>query len=201
MKAKENTIILFGGSFDPIHKDHVSFVNTLQEKFPNALIVVMPSQNRFKESRLIPIEKRIEAVQACFKEFKNVNVVDWTLHWDTSSTLDVVTKIRESIYPNHNILIASGEDILSSLKKWKNFNLLKNEKWIFLRRTPGTINQIKEDPELKGILSHALIFDVLNSLNLSSTSIKSGVSSLADSIPPEAIPIIGSYLKRTISST
>jgi nicotinate-nucleotide adenylyltransferase len=197
MEIKSNKqLILYGGTFDPIHIAHVNSVELLRKNFPEALIVVMTSHNRLKDKSLIPIETRLLSVQKVFESYQNVLVVDWALKWDTSSTYEVTRKIKDLLFPDFEVRVAAGEDVLSTLPKWKFFDQLKKDvNWVFFKRDNGeTINKFKEDSDLKDVIKNAVILDD-PCISMSSTDIKSGVSNFIDCIPEKALPYLAPFFK------
>ena len=191
----KSKLILYGGSFDPIHLAHVKYVEILRKSFPDALILVMPSQNRLKDNAIIPIKFRIEITKIALQKISNVVVVDWTLKWDTSSTYEVSEKIKSTLYPEYELVIAAGEDIVPSLPKWKHFNKLKNLNWVFLKRDNGIILETyKNDSNLKEIIKNAVILDGPD-INVSSTQIRQGSVNPEEFIPYEVVHLVKPYLK------
>lgn len=187
-------VILFGGSFDPIHKGHMDAIATLQNTCPESLVIVMPSKNRLKDSSLIPIDIRYQSVLASFRSWKNVVVVDWTLYRDTSSTYEVVQMIKK-LYPQAKITVAVGEDVLSSLPRWKHYDKLTSEiNWSFFLRHGGAIIAGLQDEVLKNLVSQSQIIDYKFE-ELSSTQIRSAETFPEGIIPQEAFSIVLPYLK------
>lgn len=192
-------VILFGGSFDPIHRGHVNAVDALQRAFPDALVLVMPSKNRLKETGLIPIESRVKSSQAAFSRHNNVLVVDWTLTEDTSSTYEVIQKIK-GLYPNCRISVSAGEDILLSLPRWKYYEkLISDVEWIFFLRHRGSVvNNLSED-KLKSLAQASVVINYAFE-ELSSTKIRNGEELPEGVIPQDALPYIVEYLKKNFKS-
>ena len=191
---ENNRIILFGGSFDPIHNGHKSSVDVLRKEFPDSTILILPSINKLKDKSLIPLEERIASVKSVFHSYSNVNVLDWSLHWDTSSTFKVVSYIKKS-YPNGSVYVAAGEDIISSLPKWKYYRkVVKNINWIFFLRNSGVFLSENVNPEIQEMINCSVLLKT-PCLKISSTLIKQSPKNHINDIPREARPIVLKYLK------
>ena len=187
-------IILLGGSFDPVHIGHVKTVSTLQSRFPQARILILPGQNRLKNLSLIPLDVRIKCAQEVFKHFNNVQVLDWSLNSDTTSTYAVYLRLTE-LYPKSKVSIFAGEDILETLKKWKNSDkLISSVNWIFFKRLNGVVIDSLVDKDLKELVLKSEILEG-QPVDISSTDIRSKSVKPEDYIPDEIIELVRPYLK------
>jgi len=144
----------------------------LKSTFPEAKICVLPGQNRLKDRSLFSIFMRVNWVKKVFANQDNIEVLDWSLTVDTSSTYEIYLKLKKQ-HPSVQILICSGDDVLNTLKQWKHFDKIKSElNWIFLIRKNGEIiSKYRSDPELNGLINRAKIMS--NQPNpISSTQIR-----------------------------
>jgi len=184
MDNKQETkkqIILFGASLDPIHIGHLGFVSVLVKKNPNAKIIVLPSKNRLKSAEWISIEDRIESAKLAFSETPQVEVVNWALTDDVSSTYEVTEKMQLR-NPGADIFISAGADVIQTLPMWKNFSkLITEKKWIILTRN-SVLSKYCEEDWIKDFLKNVTILDYKSPC--SSTAIRE--DRLLDLIPQKA---------------
>jgi nicotinic acid mononucleotide adenylyltransferase len=61
-RNKENPIIVYKGSFNPLHDGHLSIVTHCQKKYPESPVGLMISMSTFKKGEIKNIEKRIEEI-------------------------------------------------------------------------------------------------------------------------------------------
>jgi nicotinate-nucleotide adenylyltransferase len=187
-------LILFGGSFDPLHIGHVQTVSSLLKNFKKAKILMLPGQNRFKMESTIPLGIRIECAKTVFKSNPQVEILDWSLDSDTSSTYEVYSRIVK-LNPDKKVWVCAGEDILESLIKWNKFDQLKSEvNWIFLKRYDGRTIRDLQNRELIDLVNRSLILEN-NCIEVSSSSLRSKLMKLEDFIPPEILDTVRIYLK------
>ncbi len=109
---------IYGGSFDPPHKGHLLLAKNLKEKCGIDKVIVMPAAaSPFKQGSCACGADRLEMCRLCFKapEFE---VSDWEIkRGGKSYTVDTVREIKRQ-YPESEIYLFMGEDMLLSFDKW-----------------------------------------------------------------------------------
>ena len=120
-----DSLIYYGGSFNPPHIAHVLMVSALHAYFPLARIWVAPTYQHAFNKSLMPYDLRLKMLENAIGHIENVTIstIERDLHEATSYTIDVVREIlrRE---PHTKIWITVGSDILESLHKWRNYEEL-----------------------------------------------------------------------------
>lgn len=116
---------IFGGSFDPVHKGHVSLVSELKKALELDEIIVMPTGiSPFKkdmERRPASGADRLEMCRLAFADMPFATVSDYEIsHVGVSYTFDTVRHFR-SLYPNDKLFWLVGGDMLKSFDRWKNW--------------------------------------------------------------------------------
>lgn len=116
---------IFGGSFDPVHKGHVSLVSELKKALELDEIIVMPTGiSPFKkdmERRPASGADRIEMCRLAFADMPFATVSDYEVsRVGVSYTFDTVRHFR-SLYPNDKLFWLVGGDMLKSFDRWKNW--------------------------------------------------------------------------------
>jgi len=176
-----NKVAYFGGSFDPIHIGHVNIVNEILHSYD--LVILMPCLNKSKNP-LFSLKERIKACKETFKENRRVLVLDWANKIDTSSTLKMVNTIEKVLkVPRPEILI--GSDCLEGIENWKNWDLLKKEKFIIFQRK-GHSPKEGFEPLLKKLEIAPIVIRGVS--EVSSTQVKANGE--IDKIPKGAIPFL-----------
>ncbi len=140
-------IVLYFGSFNPIHTGHLIIANHILNfyKIDRLWFVVSP-HNPLKESAsLLDENKRYHLVRLAIEnnnKFK-ASKIEFSLP-RPSFTIDTMMYLKDN-YPQHEFQILMGSDSFSNIKKWKNYkNLLSNYKIIIYNRPDFEINKIPD---------------------------------------------------------
>jgi len=128
--------VIFGGSFDPIHKGHLEIIEKLAK---NHKVIVIPNYlNPLKNSFSAPAELRLKWLKQTITN-KNVEISDYEIKQNKPCyTIDTI-KYFKQFYDKISFVI--GADNLIHLDKWKNIDELKKlVKFIVVTRDNIPIN-------------------------------------------------------------
>ncbi|MBR1867774.1 MAG: nicotinate (nicotinamide) nucleotide adenylyltransferase [Clostridia bacterium] len=115
-------IILFGGTFDPPHIEHVKMAERASEQFDPDLFVVMPTAYPPHKTVVYGEDgkNRFEMCKIAFGGIKNLVVDDYELKkGGRSYSFETVRHIAEK-YDGARIIFLMGTDMLSTFSEWKN---------------------------------------------------------------------------------
>lgn len=110
---------IYGGAFNPVHKGHVKLAEEIKEKAHLDKIIIMPSglSPHKSSGQLIDSEHRLEMCRIAFdKEYFEVSDLEIRRE-GKSYTVDTVTELK-SVYPNDELYLIMGSDMLLSFHKW-----------------------------------------------------------------------------------
>ena len=114
-------IALFGGSFDPVHREHVNFVRAAIRELSLDLVVVMPS-------RLAPHkrlgaqadgEARLQMCRLAFEHEPRVRVSDFELSQEGVSYSYLTCRAFAKRYPDAERYFLVGADMLEDFFTWR----------------------------------------------------------------------------------
>ena len=75
-----DTIGIFGGAFDPVHKGHVSSIIELKDKLDFSELKIIPCNiPAQKEKTIASNSERLQMLKLAFDEFDNINIDSFEL--------------------------------------------------------------------------------------------------------------------------
>ncbi|MEA5061589.1 MAG: nicotinate-nucleotide adenylyltransferase [Erysipelotrichaceae bacterium] len=111
-------IILFGGSFDPIHNGHLNMAKIAVDKLKAQNVIFIPNGvSVWKEKETIP-EDKYQMIQLAIKGFKNLKVSRFELNRKDNYTIYTVRHFKE-VYPLDNLYFLIGADQVNEFHRWK----------------------------------------------------------------------------------
>jgi nicotinate-nucleotide adenylyltransferase len=199
-------LIIYGGTFDPIHNGHLNTAKAVLSVVKDAVILFIPcKQPLLKKRAAASANNRLDMIKIAIKNIANTIVDDRELTRNTPSYMvDTLISLRKE-YPNHKISLLLGVDAFNSLPKWYRWQeILKLANLIIINR-PGhmiesarIIQQLISDKQIykSSELSNlgAILFLNLAENNVSSTKIRKChqlVRNIVDYLPK----VIQDYIK------
>ncbi|NEW59959.1 nicotinate (nicotinamide) nucleotide adenylyltransferase [Sulfurovum sp. bin170] len=133
-KGKQETVALYGGSFDPPHIGHLAIVEeALKSLGINRLIVVPTFLNPFKTDSHHSPDERLKQSNKLFGKIPKVLVDDYEIQEGKATSSAKTLRHFQKRYSVKYIII--GADNLDSITKWYNFNWLNsNITWVIATR-------------------------------------------------------------------
>lgn len=115
-------VLVFGGSFDPVHKGHVSlFRRAMKVIAPDAAHIVPAYHSPFKAKSPTPFRLRMKMLKQAFKGIgKNVIFDDYELKQGGKTYTYQLVQYLKKLYKNPEIYLLVGTDCLNDLHNWKN---------------------------------------------------------------------------------
>lgn len=131
------TGLLFG-SFNPIHNGHLMIAAYMAEftSLDQVWFVVSPHNPLKEKNSLLADHHRLAMVNIAIEDdsrFQSSNI-EFRMP-QPSYTIDTLTWLREK-YPKREFIVLAGADMLTSLTKWKNYQVLLEQYKILLYPRP-----------------------------------------------------------------
>lgn len=172
-------VIVFGGSFNPIHIGHEEIIESLSKLDGVDKVLVVPTKiPPHKDSSYLADETdRINMCSIIASKYPNVEVCDIELKREGKSyTIDTVTALKNH-YKDKSLAITIGGDMLVSFDTWKDYkDILKKCSLITFKRVGiNTEEHIKSVEKL--IELGANIVSIENEItDVSSTQIRNDLA-------------------------
>jgi len=135
---KTKTGLLFG-SFNPVHIGHMIVAGYMHQftDLDKVWFVVSP-ENPLKDKRqLLAGHHRLAMLKTAIRDNPTLDVTDIEFQMPRPSyTIDTLTKLSER-YPDHELVLITGTDILGSLSQWKNYRALLEFYKLYIYNRPG----------------------------------------------------------------
>ena len=182
-----DTIGIFGGAFDPVHKGHVSSIIELKGKLDFSELKIIPCNiPAQKEKTIASNSERLEMLKLAFDEFDNINIDSFELDKKgisyTVDTLEAITKKSKS---GQHLTLIMGLDAFINLTSWKNYERILELSSILILRRPNYVlkknylaqfeHELTDDLEIFLNSKGKIIFFTLTQLDISSTEIKKAI--------------------------
>lgn len=113
-------IILFGGTFDPVHLGHTTVVEHASKKLGADEVIFIPARRspHKSDSPLAPIEHRLKMLSLALVGYRSFSISRCEIdRSEPSYTFDTVADFRRK-YPDASLFWLVGADTVASLPKW-----------------------------------------------------------------------------------
>lgn len=170
-------IALFGGSFNPPHRGHVEAARTvLNELEPDKLLIIpanIPPHKALAECSP-SAQERLELTRLAFAELESAEVVDIELRREGKSYTALTVEQLRCDYPDAELILVMGTDMLLSFEEWYRFRYLLGELTLaVLARDDGEQQRIAEQAKhLEDSYGARVIIVPHEPLPMSSTEIR-----------------------------
>lgn len=143
MKSK-NSIVVFGGAFNPPLNSHFSIAEEVLNEFEEIKkVIFVPVNQNYNKKGLLSNEHRYNMLKLVTDKNKNFEVSDIELQGDRPLyTIEVLRKMRQQ-YKDEKIFFLLGTDNLKQLDTWENAEeLLSQYNFLVMRRDNDNIEKI-----------------------------------------------------------
>lgn len=162
---------LFGGTFNPIHNGHILFLQQIKEKYCLDKVILMPSNiPPHKYSALATNNERFKMCKLATEEIDYIAVSDIEYKLSKKSYTSNTLKILKKSYPNDEIYLIIGPDMLLSFDKWYEYNSII-EKFPILSGTSSKYEYELMTSKAKELGGNISVF-MIDILKVSSTYIR-----------------------------
>lgn len=133
-------IILYGGSFDPVHRGHVETARATQTALPGARLVWVPAaRSPLKPGMHTGAEDRLAMLRQATADEPTWSVDAHELHVPPPSyTIDTLRRWRARIGPDQPLAFLMGRDSFDTLTHWRDWQHLTTLAHLVVASRPGS---------------------------------------------------------------
>ena len=115
-------IAIFGGSFNPVHSEHINIVKAALSSLYLDRVIIMPScETPNKSGRLsASSQNRLNMCRLAFKGVDAAEVSDYELTQGGISYSYLTCRAIKQKYPHDDLYFIVGADMLENFQQWKN---------------------------------------------------------------------------------
>jgi|OM-RGC.v1.017037126 nicotinate-nucleotide adenylyltransferase len=139
IKGTKKNIGVLGGTFDPVHKGHLTISRIAIQKLKiQKLFWSITKQNPLKKLKpLIDEKKRILLCKKIIKKEKKIFILNTKKIKNSQFTHNVISSMRRRINVNQKLFFIIGADNLINFHKWKNFKKIMSLSTLVVMNRPG----------------------------------------------------------------
>ena len=115
-------IAIFGGTFDPVHNEHVNIVKSAKEQLQADKVIIIPTYipPHKQGKQTSPAEDRLEMAKRAFSSIKGCEVSAYEINAKGTSYTYLTLQYYKEKYPNDELYFLVGSDMLKDFYNWKN---------------------------------------------------------------------------------
>lgn len=137
---------IYGGSFNPVHKGHIHLAESIKAEFGLDRIFFVPSRispHRSSEE-YASAQDRLEMLRLACEGREGFEVCGYELESDRVSYSIYTVEHFRSLYPDDELYMLVGSDMLLSFDKWYRFeDILKNVNLAVCSRQDGDLSELQ----------------------------------------------------------
>ena len=112
---------IFGGTFNPVHLEHVNMAKQAIKELQLDKLLIVPSKiPPHKNTIPAPGEERLNMLKIAFSNVEKVEISDWEINNDGKSYSYLTVEHFSQVYKNANLYFIVGGDMLNDFRTWKN---------------------------------------------------------------------------------
>ncbi|WMW81564.1 nicotinate (nicotinamide) nucleotide adenylyltransferase [Undibacterium cyanobacteriorum] len=163
MPIPTKTVLIFGGSFDPVHSGHVEMVKHVAQRFSVDEVRLIPAGQPWQKAGLkASPAQRSDMLRLAFEGELSIPVqidqqeVERAEQQIPSYTVDTLEQLRQYYGETTALILLIGADQFRNLTTWKNWQQLFQLAHIVAAARPGYSLQLDELPsEFVSLWGHA----------------------------------------------
>ncbi len=134
-------VVVFGGTFDPIHNGHIAIAKCLRDELDPDSVVMIPTGRPWlrPDAPIATPEDRLRMVELAVENEKQIEVSDVDIVRDkTTYSIDTIQDLRPRYGLDCDFILAVGADAVPDLHRWHRYEELVEECTFAVVERPGS---------------------------------------------------------------
>lgn len=166
---------IFGGSFDPVHKEHVQLARVAVRELGLDKLFIVPAGTPPHKAgkKLASARDRLEMCRIAFADLPQAEVDDWEIRQEGKSYTYLTCRRYAALYPKSRLYLLVGTDMFWDFFHWKEpDDILSRVTLAVCRRNEEPENISSEQEAFKARFSRTFEVIPYNGLPTSSTIVR-----------------------------
>ena len=205
-----NSTLVFGGTFDPVHKGHIESVCAVARLLGDVDVYLVPCQiPAHRPTPAASPEARLKMLQLAVASQDRIFVDDCELRREgTSYTVDTLLGYRERVGESGPLLFLMGRDSWVTLPGWHRWEALTDLAHLLILERPGTdqdspgvlrkwlkTRQVQAPEEMMSSSSGKVCFLSLDQIDVSASGLREAIAK-GSSIEGNVNPLVMNYIRQ-----
>ena len=133
-------IVIFGGTFDPVHNGHIAIARCLRDELSDAQVLMVPAGKPWLRDQppTAAAADRLRMVELAVQNETRIEVSDVdTAREGTTYSLDTIHDLRQTHGGDFEFILAIGSDAAATLHRWHRYDELAQACTFAVVRRPG----------------------------------------------------------------
>ena len=134
-------VVVFGGTFDPIHNGHIAIAKCLRDELGADSVVMVPTGRPWlrPDAPVATPEDRLRMVELAVENEDRIEVSDVDIVRDkTTYSIDTIQDLRPRYGTDCDFILAIGADAVPDLHRWHRYDQLIKECTFAVVERPGS---------------------------------------------------------------
>lgn len=205
-----NSTLVFGGTFDPVHRGHIESVCAVARLLGDVDVYLVPCQiPAHRPTPAASPEARLKMLQLAVAGQDRIFVDDCELRREgTSYTVDTLLGYRERVGESGPLLFLMGRDSWVTLPGWHRWEALTDLAHLLILERPGTdqdspgvlrkwlkTRQVQAPEEMMSSSSGKVCFLSLDQIDVSASGLREAIAK-GSSIEGNVNPLVMNYIRQ-----
>lgn len=134
-------VVVFGGTFDPIHNGHIAIARCLRDELDADSVVMVPTGRPWlrPDAPVATPQDRLRMVELALESEDRIEVSDVDIVRDkTTYSIDTIQDLRLRYGTDCEFILALGADAVPDLHRWHRYDQLTEECTFAVVQRPGS---------------------------------------------------------------